>query len=80
MGSYPTQYPDSGLYDTNVAPFRLLTTGATVDEAAFLFHSLENACHSQLLAEAAAANGLQKTYVSDEAARFTAQSAQNSVN
>ena len=41
---------------------------------------LENACHSQLMAEAAAANGLPKKIIADEAARFTAQAAQNPVS
>ncbi|KAF9873244.1 hypothetical protein CkaCkLH20_09407 [Colletotrichum karsti] len=58
----------------------LLTVGATVDEAAFLFHNLERACHSQLLAEAAAANGLEKTIIPDDVARFTAQVAQSADN
>lgn len=58
---------------------RLLSVGSTVDEAASLFHSFENACHSQLLAEAAAANGVPKTFVPDEAAKFTAQIAQSPV-
>jgi hypothetical protein len=41
---------------------------------------LENACHSQLLAEAAAANGLPKKIIADDAAKFTAQAAQNPVS
>ncbi|KAK9855975.1 hypothetical protein MYU51_001719 [Penicillium brevicompactum] len=58
----------------------LLTVGRTVDEAAILYSMLENACHSQLMAEAAAANGLPKKIIADEAARFTAQAAQNPHN
>jgi ribulose-5-phosphate 4-epimerase/fuculose-1-phosphate aldolase len=54
--------------------------GRTVDEAAILYSMLENACHSQLLAEAAAANGLPKKIIADEAAKFTAQAAQNPVS
>ncbi|KAI5286686.1 hypothetical protein KEM52_001890, partial [Ascosphaera acerosa] len=55
----------------------LLTVGSTVDEAAFLFYSLERACQSQLLAEAAAANGIPKCIVSDKAAAYTAAAVQN---
>ncbi|CAG7944970.1 unnamed protein product [Penicillium salamii] len=58
----------------------LLTVGRTVDEAAILYSMLENACQSQLLAEAAAANGLPKKIIADDAARFTAQAAQNPHN
>ncbi|CAG7921800.1 unnamed protein product [Penicillium olsonii] len=58
----------------------LLTVGRTVDEAAILYSMLEHACHSQLLAEAAAANGLPKKIIADDAARFTAQAAQNPVS
>lgn len=57
----------------------LLTVGRTVDEAAILYSMLENACQSQLLAEAAAANGLPKKIIADDAAKFTAQAAQNPV-
>lgn len=46
----------------------LLTVGTTVDEAAYLFRLMENSCQVQLLAEAAAANGLQKKIISDEEA------------
>ena len=35
----------------------LLTVGKTVDEAAFLFTSMEHACQGQLLAEAAVQGG-----------------------
>jgi hypothetical protein len=41
---------------------------------------LENACRSQLLAEAAAANGLPKKIIKDDAAKFTADAAQNPVS
>ncbi|KAF0321518.1 aldolase [Colletotrichum asianum] len=42
----------------------------TVDEAAFLFTSIERSCQVQLLAEAAAANGLPKVLITDEEADF----------
>ncbi|KAJ0376367.1 hypothetical protein COL26b_005373 [Colletotrichum chrysophilum] len=42
----------------------------TVDEAAFLFTSMERSCQVQLLAEAAAANGLPKVLITDEEADF----------
>lgn len=49
----------------------LLTVGTTVDEACFLMTLMERACQCQLLAEAAAANGLSKVLISDESARDT---------
>jgi ribulose-5-phosphate 4-epimerase/fuculose-1-phosphate aldolase len=52
----------------------LLTTGDTVDEATFLFTLMEDACHSQLLAEAAAANGLKKQVVPHDEAELTYKS------
>lgn len=58
----------------------LLTVGRTVDEAAILYSMLENACQSQLLAEAAAANGFPKKIIKDDAAKFTADAAQNPVS
>lgn len=58
---------------------RLITIGKTVDEAAFLFYSLEQACQSQLLAEAAAANGVAKKVICNEVAQFTADSVQTPV-
>lgn len=48
----------------------LLTVGATVDEAGFLFGLLDRSCGVQLAAEAAAANGLPKRVISDEEAAF----------
>jgi ribulose-5-phosphate 4-epimerase/fuculose-1-phosphate aldolase len=48
----------------------LLTVGQTVDEAAFLFTSMEHSCRVQLLADAAAANGHQKVLITDEEAQF----------
>ena len=49
----------------------ILTAGGTVGEAAAFFIALERACQAQLLAEAAAANGLRKRFVGEEAARYT---------
>lgn len=51
----------------------LLTTGQTIDEAAFLFTLMENTCKVQLLAEAAAANGITKKYCPDKEAEYTYQ-------
>ncbi|KAK5048702.1 hypothetical protein LTR84_005794 [Exophiala bonariae] len=48
----------------------ILTVGDTVDEAAFLFTSFERSCRVQLLAEAAAANGLSKVIITNEEAKF----------
>ena len=53
----------------------LLTVGNTVDEACYLYTLMERSCEVQLLAEAAAANGVPKVYVPDEAAQFTFESA-----
>ncbi|KAL4895344.1 class II aldolase and Adducin N-terminal domain protein [Aspergillus ambiguus] len=47
----------------------LLTTGGTVDEAAYLFTCLERTCEVQLKVEAA---GLPKKFISQKAAEFTA--------
>ncbi|RMJ21270.1 hypothetical protein PHISP_07859 [Aspergillus sp. HF37] len=58
----------------------LLTVGRTVDEAAFLFSSLDGACHSQLMADAAAANGIPKKIINHEVAQYTADVAQNPHN
>ena len=60
--------------------YRLLTVGRTVDEAAILYSMLDNACHSQLLAEAAAASGVPKRIISHEVAQYTAEIAQNPVS
>lgn len=48
----------------------LITVGATVDEAAWLFTSMEHSCKVQLLAEAATVSGLKKVPISDENAQF----------
>ncbi|KAL1973129.1 hypothetical protein VTN31DRAFT_6671 [Thermomyces dupontii] len=58
----------------------LLTVGSTVDEAAFLFYSLDKACQSQLMAEAAAANGVPKKIIPDHVAKYTASAVQNPHN
>ena len=48
----------------------LLTVGTTVDEAAYLFRLMETSSQVQLLAEAAAANGLEKKVIPDEEAVY----------
>ncbi|KIK65295.1 hypothetical protein GYMLUDRAFT_219168 [Collybiopsis luxurians FD-317 M1] len=52
----------------------LLTLGNTVDEAVYLFAALDRLCQVQLLVEAAAANNIPKTLISDEDAAYTANS------
>ncbi|KAF2247176.1 class II aldolase/adducin domain-containing protein [Trematosphaeria pertusa] len=49
----------------------LLTVGGTVDEAAYLYTLMERSCEVQLMVEAAAANGIPKIYVDDDAAAYT---------
>ena len=49
----------------------LLTVGTTVEEACFLMTLMERACQCQLLAEAAAANGIPKICIPDESAKYT---------
>jgi ribulose-5-phosphate 4-epimerase/fuculose-1-phosphate aldolase len=51
---------------------RLLTVGQTVDEAAFRHMIMERTCQAQLLAEAAAANGIKKNIITDADAQYTA--------
>lgn len=53
----------------------LLTVGATVDEAGFMFGLLERSCAIQLQVEAAAANGLEKRIISDEEAAYNCKMA-----
>lgn len=48
-----------------------MTCGGSVGEAVAYYIILERACHTQLLADAAAANGVPKKYVSEEAAKYT---------
>ena len=55
----------------------LLTLGDTVDECAYLFSALEKQCQIQLLMEAAAANGVQKSIISERDASFTAAAIQH---
>ena len=54
-----------------------ITVGDTVDEAVFCFGVLERVCQVQLLAEAAAANGIPKTLIGKEEAEFTASTFQD---
>jgi hypothetical protein len=42
-----------------------------VDEAAYLYTLMERSCEIQLMVEAAAANGVPKIYVDDDAAAYT---------
>lgn len=49
----------------------LFTVGTTVDEACFLMTLMELGCQCQLLAEAAAANGVPKIIIPDESAKYT---------
>ncbi|KIW04783.1 uncharacterized protein PV09_03971 [Verruconis gallopava] len=49
----------------------LLTVGQTVDAAAFMFSLMERSCEIQLMAEAAAANGIPKVLIDDAAAEYT---------
>jgi len=49
----------------------ILTCGGSVGEAVAYYIILERACQTQLLAEAAAANGVEKKYVTEEAAKYT---------
>lgn len=51
----------------------LLTVGGSVDEAAFWFMSLDKTCHAQLLADAAAAGGYQKRFISGPEAEHSAK-------
>ncbi|KAF9873807.1 class II aldolase adducin domain-containing protein [Colletotrichum karsti] len=48
----------------------LLTTGGTVDEAAYLFTLMEKSCEVQIMVES---TGLPKSYIGDAEARFTAK-------
>ena len=58
----------------------LLTVGKTIDEAAYLFSLLETCCEIQLKAEAAAAAGLKKVLVKEDAAVFTYNTTSNPVS
>jgi len=59
---------------------RLLTVGQTVDEAAYRHIIMERTCQAQLLAEAAAANGIKKNIIHDEDAKYTADALQEPVS
>lgn len=50
----------------------LLTMGASVDEAAYLFTLMEKSCEVQLLADAAAAKGNEKIVIPDDVAAYSA--------
>ncbi|KAJ4014684.1 hypothetical protein NW752_007455 [Fusarium irregulare] len=49
----------------------LLTAGTTVDEACFVMTLMERASQCQLLAEAAAANGIPKVLISEASSKYT---------
>lgn len=55
----------------------LLTVGDTVDEVVYSFAALDKQCQIQLMQEAAEANGIKKTVIDDDDARFTAATVQN---
>jgi ribulose-5-phosphate 4-epimerase/fuculose-1-phosphate aldolase len=59
------------LINTSVIIWPVQTVGNTVDEAAYLYTLMERSCEIQLMVEAAAANGIPKVYVDDEAAAYT---------
>lgn len=48
----------------------LLTAGGTVDEAAYLFTSMEKTCEVQLMVESV---NLEKRFIGDEQAKYTAK-------
>ncbi|KAH7324157.1 class II aldolase and Adducin N-terminal domain protein [Stachybotrys elegans] len=48
----------------------LLTTGTTVDEAAYLFTCMERTCEVQIMAES---TGLEKIIIGDDEAKYTAK-------
>jgi ribulose-5-phosphate 4-epimerase/fuculose-1-phosphate aldolase len=52
-----------------------LTSGGTIGEAMGYYLALEQACQAQLLAEAAAANGIPKKLIGDKEAAFTKEKA-----
>lgn len=58
----------------------LITVGGTVDEAAYLYTLMERSCEVQLLAEAAAANGIPKRIISEEAAKYTYEATSDPVS
>jgi hypothetical protein len=48
-----------------------IIVGNTIDECVYLFALLDRHCHLQLLAEAAAANGIPKSIISPKDAEYT---------
>lgn len=58
----------------------LLTVGSTIDEAGYLFRLMEKSCQIQLLAEAAAANGIPKKIIGDTEAEFNYQMTSEAVS
>ncbi|KAF2108427.1 class II aldolase/adducin N-terminal, partial [Lophiotrema nucula] len=56
----------------------MITCGATVDEAAFLFIALERCCHAQMMANAASGPGWKKIHIPKEEAEFTHKKSGNS--
>ncbi|OBT56346.1 hypothetical protein VE04_02898 [Pseudogymnoascus sp. 24MN13] len=56
----------------------MITCGATVDEAAFLFIALDRCCHAQLLANAASGPGWEKIIIGKEEAEMTHKKSGNS--
>ncbi|OBT80302.1 hypothetical protein VF21_00726 [Pseudogymnoascus sp. 05NY08] len=56
----------------------MITCGATVDEAAFLFIALDRCCHAQLLANAASVPGWERIAIGKEEAEMTHKKSGNS--
>ncbi|KAL5325602.1 hypothetical protein ACEPPN_006730 [Leptodophora sp. 'Broadleaf-Isolate-01'] len=56
----------------------MITCGATVDEAAFLFIALDRCCHAQMLANAASGPGWERIVIGKEEAEMTHKKSGNS--
>ena len=56
----------------------IITCGKTVDEAAFLFISLERCCHAQMMANAASGPDWPKIHIPNAEAEFTHKKSGNS--
>lgn len=56
----------------------MITCGATVDEAAFLFIALDRCCHAQMMANAASGPGWEKILIGKEEAEYTHKKSGNS--
>ncbi|KAL5352775.1 hypothetical protein ACLOAV_002723 [Pseudogymnoascus australis] len=56
----------------------MITCGATVDEAAFLFIALDRCCHAQLLANAASGPGWERIVIGKEEAEMAHKKSGNS--